>query len=74
MTDVFLIDTLSSNARLCSSYAKDYHDLSLRYSKNGVTYLSQTYERLSRNYAAAAERLECAIDFIRMNGDAQHAV
>lgn len=70
MTDKQMIFAIRDSRDTCLARSTSYAILANSFRASGVMTDAVTYESISRGFTAAAERLQCALDFIALSGDA----
>lgn len=72
MTDKQLLFVIRSCHQDCLRYASNYSILAKTFRASGVMSTAVNYETLSRNFSAAAERLQFAVEFLTMAEGVSH--
>lgn len=66
MTDRFLASSIDSNRRLCLDRANSYSEIAKSFRANGAEQIAASYQAIANSFAAAADRLSCAAEFVSM--------
>lgn len=66
MTDKQLLIEIRSCRQNCLRRASDYAILAKTFRASGIMPTAVNYETISRNFSAAAERLQFAVEFLTM--------
>ena len=67
MTDKQLLSAITECRTNCLARSTNYATLAKSFRAAGVMSTAITYESISRSFIAAAERLQCAIEFLSMS-------